>query len=337
MLRKKPSFVVAGFAAAALMATAVMPAASAQDAPPDAPPADTAAEKVEFKIKLDKGQKLAFRQVVDMNQDMDMGGMQMAIVLEMSNEFTYHVTDVTEAGDMKIDMTFGRIKGSMENPMMGTIEFDSANPDGNPMSAAFTAQAGESLGLTLTSAGEVTEITGIEEMFEKMMAANPMAAAQMDSEGLSDQLKQTASSHIGMFPKEPVAVGESWTIEQSANQMGMDVSMKIDNTLKSATEDEAVVDATINASMSAEGNPMMAALDVETFKGTSTTTYSRKDGLVLSSSMTMNMKASMDAQGQQGSVDMVIETSIERIPVTASEEAPAAETPAEGGSDESNE
>ena len=333
MKMKKTPFAAAGLAAVALMATAVTPQAAAQDAPP----AETAAEKVTFKIVLEKGQEFAFRQTMNMNQDMDMGGMQMSTVMDMTSDYTYKVDDVTEAGDMKVTVNFGRIKGSFDNPMMGSLEFDSekeAEETGNPMvdmmASMFTANAGQSIGITMQADGEITEVTGIEEMIEKLMENNPMAGMQggMDTETMSKSMKEMIGSQLGALPKEPLGVGESWKIERAMGQMGMDVNMTIDNTLKSVDDQEAVIDSTITAELS--GGQMAAMLTVDEFTGTSTTTVSRKDGLVLSSKANMNMKASMDAGAQgQGGMTMVIETAVERIPVTATAEKPAEEAPAE--------
>jgi len=253
---------------------------------------------------------------------MDMGGMQMSTVIGMTSDYAYTVTDVTESGDMQVAVKFGQIKGSFENPMVGSLEFDSekeAEESGNPMidmmASMFTANAGQAIGITMTPNGEITDVTGVDALVERLLENNPMAGAMggaMDAETMSESMKQMIGGQLGALPSEAISVGDSWKVERAMGQMGMDVAMTIDNTLASVSATEMVVDSEITATLS--GGQMAQMITVDEFTGTSTTTYSRKDGLVLLSTAKMNMTASMDTGQGAGGMTMVIETKTERLP-----------------------
>jgi len=328
--------------AAGLVAVALCAPAAAQETG-EAP----AAEKYEFRLNLKKGDKFAFRQVMDLNQDLDMQGMQMSTVMAVTSDYSYEVTDVAESGDISIKIRFGRIKGSFENPMMGSLEFDSegeTEETGNPMidmmASMFTANAGQELSLVMSPNGEVVSVEGVEEMVDRLLEKNPMAGmgGAIDAESMKEQMKDNFEGQLGQIPTEPVAVGDSWSTDRGMSGMGgMGMQMSINSTLKAFDADEAVIDSTIKGELS--GGQMAAMLTVEDFSGTSSTKLSAKDGLVLSSSAKINMTASMDAgpQGGQGGMVMTIETKLERIPYTApKEDAPEtpAETPVEPPKDE---
>ena len=335
MMQLKTPMLAAGLLAAALCAPVF--AQETGDAP--------AAEKFEFKLDLKKGEKFAFRQSMDMNQDIDMGGMQIATVMAMTSDYSYEVTDVAESGDMSIKIKFGRIKGSFENPMMGALEFDSekeTEETGNPMvdmmGSMFTANAGQQLSLVMNQDGEVLSVDGVDAMVDRILENNPMAAmgGQLDAETMKQQMKDNFEGQLGQIPADPVAVGESWTADRGMSGVGgMGMQMSIKSTLKSLSGNEAIIDSDITGELS--GGQMAAMMTVEEFKGTSNTTLSVKDGLPLSSVAKINMTATMDTPQGQGAIVMTIDTKLERIPVTApAAETPAStdETPAEQPSDE---
>lgn len=338
MILKTTPFLAAGLVAVALIAPAT--AQETGEAP--------AAEKLEFRLKLAKGDAFAFRQKMNMNQDLDMGGMQVSTVIDMTSDYAYEVLDVAENGDMSIKIRFGRIHGSFENPMFGALEFDSekeTEETGNPMidmmGSMFTANAGQELTLKLDEDGDVLAVEGVEELVDRILENNPMAGmgGQMDPETMKQSMKDNFEGQLGMIPPDPIAVGESWTTDRGMSAMaGMGMQLSVTSTLKSLSDDEAVVDSTIKGELT--GGQMAAMMTVEDFSGTSSTTISVKDGLPLSSKADMTMTATMDAGPQgQGAMSMTVTTTLERIPVTSSAKAPApveqpAEQPAETPSDE---
>jgi len=325
MIQMKTPLLAAGFVAVALCAPT-----AAQDT--EAP----AAEKFEFKLDLKQGDTFAFRQTMDMNQDLDMGGMQMSTIMSMTSDYSYEVTDVAESGDMSLKIKFGRITGSFENPMMGSLEFDSekeTEETGNPMidmmAGMFTANAGQELSMVMNPDGEVVSVDGVEEMVDRLLENNPMAGmgGAIDAESMKTQMKDNFEGQLGQIPADPVAVGDSWTTDRGMSGMGgMGMQMSITSTLNALDGHEAVIESTITGELS--GGQMAEMLNVEEFTGTSNTTLSVTDGLPLTSTATINMTATMDSPQGQGGMIMSVETKLERIAITASSEAPA-ETPSE--------
>ena len=104
---KTTHLLIAGLLAAATAAGCAGDAAVSEEAETAAAEAVAAAEAaqnegVTFRIRLEKGQTFAFRQTVDMNQEIDMSGMQISTVMAMTSHYSYTVTDVTDTGDMHV-------------------------------------------------------------------------------------------------------------------------------------------------------------------------------------------------------------------------------------------
>ncbi len=294
------------------------------------------ADTVTFELHLKKGDRFAFVQSMDMTQDIDMQGMQMSTTMKMSSAYSYDVLDVREDGASVVRTKFGRVYGSMDNPMMGTIEFDSdkaADESDNPMAAmvagALTAMAGHQVEMTIAKNGDISELRGIDELVAAIMEANPMAAGMgMDTAGVEKQIRQNMESMLGAFPHEPVAVGASWEKESAMNAMGgMDMSMKVKSVLKRADASHIVVESELTGSMGGDGQ-LAQMFDVEEFKGTGTSTYDRADGLVREATSAMTMKATIKGgEAGTGGMTMKFETKIERVAVSDGETSDAPKTP----------
>ncbi len=320
MIQMKTPLLAVGLVAAALF----VPAAAQDEAP--------AAEKFTFKLDLAKGEKFAFRQTMDMNQDLDMGSMQVSTVVAMTSDYTYEVTDVAANGDMSLTIRFGRIKGTFENPMMGSLEFDSdgetaetGNPMVDMMGKMFTANAGQQLTMVMNPTGDVVSVEGVEELVDRMLEDNPMAGmgGALDAEKMTESMTDNFEGQLGQIPPKPVAVGDSWSTDRGMSAMGgMGLQMSITSTLRGLDATEAEIESEITGELS--GGQLAAMFTVDEFTGSSRTTISVKDGLPLVSTATMNMTATMDAgpQGQGGMV-MTVETRLERIAVTSSPVTPS--------------
>ena len=84
-------------------------------------------EEHDLRVTAKKGASLWFTQESKQEQSIDMGGQQM----DMGNSTTYTVCttvkDVDEKGQLVVETKIVRVKGTMTIPMMGDIEFDSAD------------------------------------------------------------------------------------------------------------------------------------------------------------------------------------------------------------------
>jgi hypothetical protein len=120
---------------------------------------------------------------------------------------------------MKVATKYDSILFRQKGPS-GAIEYDSTNPPKNVPQPArpFAALLGLGFRMTLTPAGKVTAVEGLEEMFAEMVrrlelpegpakaAVQKVLAEQFGGEAM----KQNLQNLFALYPEGPVAAGESW-------------------------------------------------------------------------------------------------------------------------------
>jgi hypothetical protein len=151
-------------------------------------------------------------------------------------KFKYSVTtDLDEdSGNTLLEMEI--ISAMVNLEMMGNkLVFDSENPapEGtidpmHTMLEGLNVLIGEKLTLTYTPEGEVTEVKGLDAMYEKISKALPAQAAPV-AQGFiqEDQFKQLAS--YPFWPGAPVRIGETWN-RKYTQVFGTSGAMEVDNT-----------------------------------------------------------------------------------------------------------
>ena len=72
-----------------------------------------------------KGAKLGFEMSMDMQQMMNMGGMEVPTELGLNQTWVETCKDVDAAGVATLHTQFVRVHGNFSNPMMGEFPFDS--------------------------------------------------------------------------------------------------------------------------------------------------------------------------------------------------------------------
>ncbi|MCG3133516.1 MAG: hypothetical protein HMLKMBBP_00694 [Planctomycetes bacterium] len=330
---KLRTFALTAACAAALVVSLpahLAPSAAAEDAPA------AAGEKITLAMTPAKGTSFATEMKMSMLQAMSFGGMDIDSDIKMTSVTRADVSDVSETGDVTMKIKVTRMSGSMSNPMMGEIAFDSDKPEAdadNPMAAqisqAFLQGVGQEIQAVCAKNGEV-----------KSMVGGP----EMAGGDLGDMI-----GGMGGMPDKPIGVGDSWTLDKTRNMQGMQIRVKAKYTLKSFDADTATVAVTGEMSMAGGGggddggNPMaavMARMKMKTSKMEGTTKVSRKDGLAISGDVETVMEMSMDADpnaadpmaAQGMSMKMTMKMHQERKPASYADKKPVApETPVKEG------
>jgi hypothetical protein len=186
------------------------------------PPAG-AAETVLLRLKFEQGS--TSRMIVTMDGIMDIDspgkgpvGSMKGKILQLY-EILLHVADVRADGGVVLDLTYDRIKQSMNmGPIRLTVDtrdLDAARS--NPMAAAMLSGIKPLLGLrlviTLDPDYRVTKVEGFDA-FWRTLAEDPMGrvigkqlAQTFGDAQLKNMLDQCFSRYL---PNKAVAVGESW-------------------------------------------------------------------------------------------------------------------------------
>ena len=237
-------------------------------------PAIAAQDKVDLKIAAKKGDSCAFTAKSNQKQSVDLGGQQMDMTQQITQDLVVRVTDTAADGSLVVAVEIQRIRGSFDNPMSGSLEFDTAPPadakkpadakgggddddDGGGMgmpSAGTLRRTMSELCKTFTAKvtayGKVTEVTGIDEALKA--ARNKAGFAAMMLSGMLNEgaVKQLISAAFGPLPKEPVAVGGGWDADPLENKGGGGVSTSRQLTMKLAKADADTAEITVSGTIS---------------------------------------------------------------------------------------
>ncbi len=322
--------------AAPAPAAAVPVVRAPEPAPP--PAAVPVPERIALRLDLRPGLELPYVMENHTVQRMDMGGMQMETVMDQRSEVTYRVGAADAEGNSEVAVDVGRISGKVSNPMMGEMEFASDQSDqpqegGNPMMEMMikplTMLAGKTFTMTLTPAGEVVAVRGVKEIAEEAFASMPGGEAMAGMMGgfTDDAAKQQWGGFFGNMPKEPLAVGATWTDAMGLDLQGIPGKTQTTYRVTEADDDVVVIasEGTVSvdvaavakkaaAAAEAAGQPPEAAPQMSGGNGTTkaTTRYSRKDGFPLHAETETSMAMTISAMGQEIPIQQTVKTTLER-------------------------
>ncbi len=117
----------------------------------------------------------------------------------------------------EIHMTYRRVRiDTASGPTTMSYDSAAANPTPSPVAGIFGAMIDHRLTMVLGPKGEVVEIRGVDEMWEKVIRTNPQLALLGD--GMKKQFgeglfNQAFTQQQKMMPDKPIAVGGEWSAE----------------------------------------------------------------------------------------------------------------------------
>jgi hypothetical protein len=124
-------------------------------------------------------------------------------------------------GAQVLTTTFKRASQSLTGGPI-SMAYDSANPQGgNPMFASlYRAMLDKPIQMKLNKDGKVTDLSGLDAIWDAMAAENPSMALM--AKNMKEQMGDTYLSQMmdlgrRMAPSSPVAVGDSWESDQPLN------------------------------------------------------------------------------------------------------------------------
>jgi len=193
-------------------------------------PSSLGAEKVTLKHKFRKGPVTRLVTTIDMAIEMTMPDVglpempkDMKVNTTQTYEMLYRVSDAEPNGNTTIEITFDRFKQAID--MNETkMEFDSKDPDrdkdnplAKPLSSVFKSLIGCKYTVRLDKDGRVAEVKGLDEIWNTLgEGKTPQAVRDEMRKMFGDkQLNKMMSDFMGKdLPPHPVAIGESWTLDE---------------------------------------------------------------------------------------------------------------------------
>ncbi|MCI0586802.1 MAG: DUF6263 family protein [Planctomycetes bacterium] len=329
--------------AACAFAALVSVLAAAQDARREG-----GSEKVRLSFR--KGDRADYRVTSDKDQSTKMGPADMKTTVHRVQEFSLTVEEVAPDGSAWVGVRFGAVRGKLDDPRMGEVEFDSTKPpdEEDPMGASLkplTALAGKSFRLRVTADGKISEVRGASEAtkgeFDKSRLVGAMQAKALESAYSDEHLAKTLQAWFPMLSADSVAIGDSWPVgfDMPPSGMGFDIAFRGTSQLDKLEADEVVVTTKGVISKKEEApesrgpekapepgsteerrRAIAAGMKIE--KGDLRTTYrqSRKDGLPLGSTtesqldMTLPDPREGEGPGAVIRVTAVTKATLERTP-----------------------
>lgn len=225
-------------------------------------------EKVDLKLRLEKGQTYKMRTLNEMKIKQTMPGQQQAMTINQKNETKtiYTAEDVREDGTFVLKVAYDAIAFKTENPDPNqTIEYDSADTSKavGPMASVLGAIVGQSFTITITPDGHVKEVQGIDAFCRRMEEKiNELPEGQMRV-GMETQfkmqyseeaLKANMENSFNMYPDNPIDIGDTWQRKTTMNQ-GFPMVIDSIYTLKERKNGIAVIDVFAMIQTNKEAGP----------------------------------------------------------------------------------
>ncbi|MBU1767092.1 MAG: hypothetical protein KJ648_03180, partial [Candidatus Omnitrophica bacterium] len=185
-------------------------------------------EKVDLKLRLEKGQSYKMRTLNEMKIKQTIPGQQgqqqtMTIIEKSGAKNIYTVEDVQADSTLVIKVTYDAISFKQENPTVGwNVEYDSTDTSTavGPMTPVLGAIVGQSFTITITPDGHVKEVQGIdalwrrmEEKIDELSEEGPERVAmetQMKMQYGEEALKTNTENSFNMYPDNPIDIGDTW-------------------------------------------------------------------------------------------------------------------------------
>lgn len=267
-------------------------------------------DKISLQVNVQPG--LIYKQVTKTVQNTEQKVMGISTKTSQVTEIFMknEVLAVDAEGVADIRATYERVKTEQDNSMLGKTTFDSDKaPETVPMeSRSYMAMVGRSVNFKLNKHGTVVDVSGIDSLFDAILAATTGEASGIEMETMKKTLKMTfgdegiksmMQSASIQYPDVLIAEGDTWgkEIGTLANvPISIDVTYKVDH-----IDAEKVVlgfEGKIKTDKSKGMDLGIMKMDMD-LKGdySGTTEIDRATGLVLGSDIKQDMNGSVGTMG----------------------------------------
>ena len=148
------------------------------------------AQKVSLRMNLDKG--AVFYQTITADQELE--AQSIKIPQTFTIVYKGEVVDKNADSSMLLKLTYTIIRMKQQNPMAGTLEYDSRKPDSASQGLRFWNELlNKHFTVKMQPNGQITDIT------EMSMTNIP-----------KEKLLSNIRNNLSLLPDKPVGIGDSW-------------------------------------------------------------------------------------------------------------------------------
>jgi hypothetical protein len=221
-------------------------------------------QKIDLKLRFKPGDKRDLKITQQQNITQTMNDQEMKTVQNQEMIMGFDVLSVDANGIADVKMSYKQMKIKIDAPDGMTFEYDSAKPaaveanDSNDpndprkqaekmLSAVFSSMSGCSITMKIKPTGETSvDANSLNQMMEKMGSIGGQEAAMMREFMKKffneNEVKEMTGNMLGVFPAEPVAVGDVWYDSMSMN-LGFPLDVDTTYILKARKNGVAVIDS----------------------------------------------------------------------------------------------
>ncbi|MBN1554443.1 MAG: hypothetical protein JXA11_06840 [Phycisphaerae bacterium] len=162
-----------------------------------------------------------------------------------------------DAGNKTMTLTYARIAQTMKASGMAILQYDSMDPGSanSPIGQNYAPLLKAKIKAVLDKDDNITSVSGFDAIWEEMKKANPAMGTMGDmKQSFNDEsLKKMIQAGQEYLPTKPVAVGDTWDVEQKipAPMIGT-MTTKMNMKLDSVEEKAGRLTATISVQGTAE-------------------------------------------------------------------------------------
>ncbi|AWA29342.1 hypothetical protein HYN48_04140 [Flavobacterium magnum] len=177
------------------------------------------AQKVQPKLNLAQGKTYNQNMKIDAEIEQSFAGQNLKMRMMADMQLSYKVNGI-ENGTFNLEARYRKMTLSMTMPQ-GNLSFDSEKKDTQDVfSTTLGAIIDKPFTMKMTSAGKVTEVSGIEAVFNAAISQLSQVD-DMQKEQIMGQLEQSygkesisknMESSFAIYPSKPVAKGDKWTV-----------------------------------------------------------------------------------------------------------------------------
>jgi hypothetical protein len=181
--------------------------------------AQAASAQVKLELKWPENTKQSMTTTRTIDQTMTIMGMEIDTRNEQSVGTTRSIGAKRSDGTTPVEFVTDSFKSTMTHSIVGTVSFDSADPDAgkddtSPLAFLrdiYKLLAGSSYTVVVGADGKIVNVEGTEKLLEKAGDLSPEAADVLRGELDSQKLKANLNEEYGFLPKTLVRPGDTWT------------------------------------------------------------------------------------------------------------------------------
>ncbi|HUU28119.1 MAG TPA: DUF6263 family protein [archaeon] len=286
-----------------------------------------AGEKIELRLRLQKGESYNLRNVLEQAVTQTIGGQKVEKVNTLRMEYRFEVEGLDPDGTASVKTTYQSCAMKMTGPDGGSIEYDSASPTAvdNPILKIYAALVGKDFRMRITSMGHVREVTGMQAVMKQVLENLDLPdGPQRDGiesylkNQFGDQaIKEAMDNMLAVYPDQPVGIGDSWK-RRSVISGIYPVIIENTWTLKDHREGRSVIEVNSLIKPDPEAPPMeMGPMKIKPeFSGemTGTMELDESTGWIKSAKMDQELSGELKMEGNpQQPGGMIIPTSIKTV------------------------